>query len=61
MIVLNLKLFTVFWEGSEGCNASWNILSVFDDNDHRDNVVLNKFTFTESDYENGEDCKGNCD
>ena len=50
-----------FINQDEGCEKPRNILSVFQDNDDNDRIFLNQYTFTESDYENAEDCDGICE
>jgi len=64
-VIYNNNKFKIFYcflgSGGDGCNTPRNILNEVNDFDSSENRYLRKYEFLEIDYENAEDCNGNCD
>jgi hypothetical protein len=47
----------------EGCNEPRNILAMFEDSDGNpnDGIILNRYTFSSTDFENASPCEADCE
>jgi len=64
-VIYNKEKFKIFYcflgSGGDGCDIPRNILNEVNDFDSSESVFFRIYEFLEQDYENAEDCNGNCE